>query len=68
IIDAIADRLKVPEEKFFLNLAVYGNTGAAAVAVALDEAHRAGRFGAGDKVLLVVFGSGLTWASTIIDW
>ena len=68
IIDAIADRLKVPEEKFFLNLAQYGNTGAAAVAIALDEAHRSGRFGAGDKVLLVVFGSGLTWASAIIDW
>ena len=68
IIDAIADRLKVPEEKFFLNLAVYGNTGAAAVAIALDEAHRTGRFKSGDKVLLVVFGSGLTWASAIIDW
>ncbi len=68
IIDAIADRLKVPEERFFLNLSVYGNTGAAAVAIALDEAHRAGRFGPGDKVLLVVFGSGLTWASAIIDW
>lgn len=68
IIDAIADRLKVPEEKFFLNLAIYGNTGAAAVAIALDEAHRQGRFVSGDKVLLVVFGSGLTWASAIIDW
>ena len=68
IIDAIADRLKVPAEKFFLNLEIYGNTGAAAVAIALDEAHRAGRFGPGDKVLLVVFGSGLTWASSIIDW
>ena len=68
IIDAIADRLKVTEDKFFLNLAVYGNTGAAAVAIALDEAHRSGRFGPHDKVLLVVFGSGLTWASTIIDW
>ena len=68
IIDAIADRLKVPSGRFFLNLEVYGNTGAAAVAIALDEAHRAGRFGPGDKVLLVVFGSGLTWASAIIDW
>ena len=68
IIAPIADRLKGPEDKFFLNLAVYGNTGAAAVAIALDEAHRAGRFGPGDKVLLVVFGSGLPWASAIIDW
>lgn len=68
IIEAIADRLKVPLERFFLNLAVYGNTGAAAVAIALDEAHRAGRFKAGDKILLVVFGSGLTWASAVVEW
>ena len=68
IIDAIADRLKVGKDRFFLNLEKYGNTGAAAVAIALDEAHRQGRFQGGDKLLLVVFGSGLTWASAIIDW
>ena len=68
IIDAIADRLKVPTDRFFLNLERYGNTGAAAVAIALDEAHRAGRIKPGDKVLLIVFGSGLTWASTVIEW
>ena len=68
IIDAIADRLKVPTDRFFLNLERYGNTGAAAVAIALDEAHRAGRIRPGDKVLLIVFGSGLTWASTVIEW
>ena len=68
IIDAIADRLKVPTDRFFLNLDRYGNTGAAAVAIALDEAHRAGRIQPGDKVLLIVFGSGLTWASTVIEW
>ena len=68
IIDAIAGRIKAPVDLFFLNLDKYGNTGAAAVAIALDEAHRAGRFKAGDKILLVVFGSGLTWASTVIEW
>lgn len=68
IIEAIADRLKVPMDRFFLNLSRYGNTGAAAVALALDEARRAGRFAPGEKVLLVVFGSGLTWASAIIEW
>ena len=68
IIDAIADRLKVSKDRFFLNLEKYGNTGAAAVAIALDEAHRQGRFQDGDKLLFVVFGSGLTWASAIIDW
>ncbi len=68
IIDAIKDRLKVPKEKFFMNLDRTGNTGAAAVAIALDEAHRSGRIRPGDKVLMVVFGSGLTWASMIVEW
>ena len=68
IIEAIAERLKVPLDRFFLNLELYGNTGAAAVAIALDEAHRAGRFRSGDKILLVVFGSGLTWASAVVEW
>lgn len=68
IIEAIADRLKVPLDRFFLNLELYGNTGAAAVAIALDEAHRKGRFKTGDKILMVVFGSGLTWASAVVEW
>ncbi len=68
IIEAIADRLDVPTDRFFLNLDRYGNTGAAAVAIALDEAHRAGRIQPGNKILLIVFGSGLTWASTVIEW
>src|SRR3977135_1201733 len=68
IIEAIADRLKIPIEKFFVNLDKTGNTSAAAVAIALDEANRTGRIKAGDYVLLVVFGGGLTWASTVIEW
>src|SRR5437764_5904427 len=68
IIEAIADRLKIPIEKFFVNLDRYGNTSAAAVAIALDEANRTGRIKPGDYVLLVVFGGGLTWASTVIEW
>ena len=68
IIDAIADRLKVGKDRFFLNLEKYGNTGAAAVAIALDEANRCGRIEPGDKVLMVVFGSGLTWASMVVEW
>ena len=68
IIEAIKDRLKVPSERFFVNLDRTGNTGAAAVAIALDEAHRSGRIAPGDKVLMVVFGSGLTWASMIVEW
>ena len=68
IIEAIADRLKIPLERFLVNLDKYGNTSAAAVAIALDEANRTGRIKTGDYVLMVVFGGGLTWASTIIEW
>ena len=68
IIEGIADRLKIPLDRFFVNLDKYGNTSAAAVAMALDEANRTGRIKHGDYVLMVVFGGGLTWASTIIEW
>jgi 3-oxoacyl-[acyl-carrier-protein] synthase-3 len=68
IIEAIADRLKIPLEKFYVNLDRYGNTSAAAVAIALDEANRSGRIKQGDFILMVVFGGGLTWASTVIEW
>ncbi len=68
IIEAIADRLKIPHEKIFVNLDKYGNTSAAAVAIALDEANRTGRIKPGDYVLMVVFGGGLTWASAVIEW
>jgi 3-oxoacyl-[acyl-carrier-protein] synthase-3 len=68
IIEAIADRLKISLDRFYVNLDKYGNTSAAAVAIALDEANRAGRIKKGDYVLMVVFGGGLTWASTIIEW
>jgi len=68
IIEAISDRIKVPMERFMINLDRYGNTSAAAVAIALDEANRTGRMKVGDYVLLVVFGGGLTWASSVIQW
>jgi 3-oxoacyl-[acyl-carrier-protein] synthase-3 len=68
IIEALADRMKLPLEKFHVNLDRYGNTSAAAVAIALDEANRGGRFVEGDYILLVVFGGGLTYASSVIQW
>jgi 3-oxoacyl-[acyl-carrier-protein] synthase-3 len=68
IIEAIAHRMRLPMDKFYVNLEKYGNTSAAAVAIALDEAHRSGRFKIGDYILLVVFGGGLTWASSVIQW
>ncbi len=68
IIDAIAQRMKLPSERVFMNLERYGNTSAASIPIALDEARRAGRIVAGDYVLLVAFGAGLTWASALIRW
>jgi 3-oxoacyl-[acyl-carrier-protein] synthase-3 len=68
ILDAVADRLEVPAEKMPTNLAVLGNTSAASVPILLDECNRAGRFRAGDKVLLLAFGAGLTWGATALEW
>ena len=68
IIDAIADRLDVPNEKVFVNLHKYGNTSAAAIAIALDEANRSGTLQKGDRFVMVAFGAGLTWAAAAIQW
>jgi 3-oxoacyl-[acyl-carrier-protein] synthase-3 len=68
IIETIASKLHVPMERFFVNLQLYGNTSAAAVAIALDEAQRSGRIKRGDHILMVVFGGGLTWASSVVRW
>ncbi len=68
IISAIAERLNLPIEKVFMNLDKYGNTSAATIPVALDEARRAGRIHKGDVVLLVAFGGGFTWASSVVRW
>lgn len=68
IIEALADRMDLPLERFHMNLDKYGNTSAAAVAIALDEANRLGRFKVGDYILMVVFGGGLTYASSVVQW
>jgi len=68
IIDAVAERLGARPDQMFVNLERYGNTSAASVAIALDEAVAAGKFQRGDLVLLVVFGAGLTWGAAVIEW
>ncbi|MSR64295.1 MAG: ketoacyl-ACP synthase III [Verrucomicrobiae bacterium] len=68
IIEAIAERINAPKEKLFINLDRYGNTSAASVILALDEAVRSGRVKRGDLLLLVVFGAGFTWAASVIQW
>ncbi len=68
ILNNLRERLGVPEEKVFINLGKYGNTSAASIPIALDEAHRQGRMQRGDVVLLCTFGGGLTWGSLLMRW
>ena len=68
IIEAITDRMGIPSERTFVNLDKYGNTSAAAVAIALDEANKTQSIKKDDIVLLVAFGAGLTWASSLLKW
>ena len=68
IISAIGERLGAREDQVFVNLQKYGNTSAASVAVALDEALQSGKIKRGDKILIVAFGAGLTWGATVLEW
>jgi 3-oxoacyl-[acyl-carrier-protein] synthase-3 len=68
IIEAVAKRLELPMERFFINLDRYGNTSAASVPIALYEAEQRGRIKPGDLVLLTAFGGGLTWGSALVRW
>lgn len=68
IISAVGDRLGATEGQVFVNLQKYGNTSAASVAVALDEALQTGKIQRGDKILIVAFGAGLTWGATVLEW
>ncbi len=68
IIQGLAKRLHVSMDKMVVNIDKYGNTSSASIPLALDEANRQGRLKPGDKVLMVAFGSGLTWASALLEW
>ena len=68
ILDAVAQRLKIPPEKVISNLANYGNTSAASIPLALDEALRQGKIKPGDTIAAAGFGAGLTWGATIFQW
>jgi len=68
IIQATAKRLNLPMDRVLVNLDRYGNTSAASIPIALDEAVRTGRVRDGDYILLEAFGGGLTWASALIKW
>ncbi|RKX30918.1 MAG: 3-oxoacyl-ACP synthase [Verrucomicrobia bacterium] len=68
IIKAVADRVGIPLERFFINVDRYGNTSAASVIIALDEAVRSGRVRPGDLVMFLVFGGGFTWGAMVLEW
>jgi 3-oxoacyl-[acyl-carrier-protein] synthase-3 len=68
ITQAVAAALQVPGEKVFSNVEKYGNTTAASIPIALDECLEQGKIREGDLVCLAAFGSGFTWASTLLRW
>ncbi|MHC4267387.1 MAG: beta-ketoacyl-ACP synthase III [Planctomycetota bacterium] len=68
IIEAAMERLKLSREKAYINIDRYGNTSSASIPIAIDEIEKAKMLKSGDTVLLVAFGGGLTWSSSIIKW
>lgn len=66
IMDSVAQKLKVPKERFFKNIAEYGNTSAASIPMALYDAKA--NFKVGDKIILSGFGAGLTWGTMLLEW
>lgn len=68
IIDSVAKKMAVPNERFYKNMGAYGNTSAASIPIALSELAKSKQLRKGDLVVLVGFGGGLTWGSALIKW
>lgn len=68
IIDAVVSRLGIDESRGYVNIDRYGNTSAASIPIALDEAVRSGHVRPGDVILMAAFGAGLTWAASVVRW
>ncbi len=66
IIESAAEKFKLPREKLFINIDMYGNTSAASIPLAMQHARDEGRIGPGSTLLLVAFGAGLTWAGAVV--
>jgi len=66
IIDSAMERLGMPAEKAMVNIGKYGNTSAASIPIALDEAWKLGKVKKGDALIFVAFGAGLTWANAVV--
>jgi 3-oxoacyl-[acyl-carrier-protein] synthase-3 len=68
MIEAVAERLGLPREKLVINIQDYGNTSAASIPLALDEAVRAGRVKRGDVIVMSAMGAGITWGTVVLRW
>ncbi len=68
IIESVMERLGIPLEKIFLNIARYGNTSSASLPITLDEANRAGWFKPGDVILMMAIGGGMAWGGAVLRW
>jgi len=68
IMGTVADRLGIPPERCALYLEEVGNTSAASIPIALDNAWREGRLAPGDLVLLTSFGAGIAWGASLLRW
>ena len=68
IIESVMDRLGIPLEKCWLNIARYGNTSSASLPITLDEANRAGRLKPGDLIAMMSIGAGMAWGSALVRW
>ena len=68
IIESVSKRLKVPMEKFPMNIENFGNTSAASIPILLDELNEQGKINEGDTIVFSGFGAGLTWGATLVQW
>jgi 3-oxoacyl-[acyl-carrier-protein] synthase-3 len=68
IIESVMDRLELPLERCWLNIAKYGNTSSASLPTTLDEANRAGRLKQGDLIAMMAIGGGMAWGSALVRW
>lgn len=68
IVDVISNKLKIPKEKFYMNMDRFGNTSSASVPMALNELNEKGLIERGDKIILTGFGGGMTWGTMLITW
>jgi 3-oxoacyl-[acyl-carrier-protein] synthase-3 len=68
ILDAVAQRMRIPDERCYINVDRYGNTSSASIPIALDEAVREGKIKRGSIVLMAAFGAGLTWGASVVRW